>query len=117
MTAGNRVDAPYKSNIITITSISGILNSTSGGQFAYAASKAALIQNTKNMAKEFAEMGFRVNSIAPGIFPSEMTTGDSDERGKSSLGGGDSLPAKRPGNDRDMAQTVLYLACCEWVIS
>jgi NAD(P)-dependent dehydrogenase (short-subunit alcohol dehydrogenase family) len=38
----------------------------SGGQFAYAASKAATFQMTKVLATELMETGIRCNQIAPG---------------------------------------------------
>jgi NAD(P)-dependent dehydrogenase (short-subunit alcohol dehydrogenase family) len=40
--------------------------------FAYSASKAAVVNLTQNVAREFAPMGVRVNSIAPGFFPAEQ---------------------------------------------
>ncbi len=41
----------------------------------YNTSKAALIQLTRHLAQEFKRpgVGVRVNGIAPGLFPSEMT--------------------------------------------
>ena len=43
------------------------------GQSVYAATKAGIVQLVKTAAAEFAENGVRVNAIAPGWFPSEMT--------------------------------------------
>ena len=100
----------YTSSIINITSISGVMKGSSGGQFAYASSKAAFIHLTRMMATTFAEAKIRVNSIAPGIFPSEMTAGSSDEDQKSRLDMNMSNPAGRPGSDADMAANVLFLA-------
>jgi NAD(P)-dependent dehydrogenase (short-subunit alcohol dehydrogenase family) len=39
---------------------------------AYSASKAAVINLTENVAREFAPMGVRVNAICPGFFPAEQ---------------------------------------------
>ncbi|THH11082.1 hypothetical protein EW146_g8168 [Bondarzewia mesenterica] len=60
----------------------------------------------------------RVNSIAPGIFPSEMTRG-SDDANKSEIewsgfGEKKGIPAGRPGRDVDMAQAILMLACNQY---
>ncbi len=40
--------------------------------FAYSASKAAVLNLTQNVAREFAPMGVRVNAISPGFFPAEQ---------------------------------------------
>jgi NAD(P)-dependent dehydrogenase (short-subunit alcohol dehydrogenase family) len=61
------------SNIVNISSILGI---TTAGlpQAAYSASKAALIGLTRDLASQWTgRKGIRVNAIAPGFFPSEMT--------------------------------------------
>lgn len=40
--------------------------------FAYSASKAAVVNLTKNLAREFAPRGVRVNVLCPGFFPAEQ---------------------------------------------
>lgn len=45
------------------------------GVAAYAASKAGVAQLVKALALEWAPMNIRVNAIAPGYFPTEMTSG------------------------------------------
>ena len=40
--------------------------------FAYSASKAAVVNLTQNVAREFAPFRVRVNSLAPGFFPAEQ---------------------------------------------
>ncbi|WWC88192.1 uncharacterized protein L201_003097 [Kwoniella dendrophila CBS 6074] len=114
LNTGAKTQKGYASQIINVSSISGLMKSASGGQFAYAASKAALVQMTKVMAQEFLPLKIRVNQIAPGIYPSEMTAGDSDEHThKSDLSDtekGKGLPAGRPGKEEDMAAATLYLA-------
>lgn len=62
------------------------------------------------MATTFIGTKIRVNSIAPGVFPSEMTAGESNEHQKSELDSEASNPAGRYGHDTDMAATLLYLA-------
>ena len=62
------------------------------------------------MATTFAEANIRVNCIAPGLFPSEMTAGSSGEDQKSKLETEMSNPAGRYGHDSDMAACILFLA-------
>lgn len=99
----------YSPVIINVASVSGVLKSASGGQFAYAASKAALLELTRNLASTFYKAKIRVNCIAPGVFPSEMTTDESDEVNKSSMEKPMENPSGRPGKDTDMANAVLAL--------
>lgn len=63
-------------NILNVSSMSGITKTSQNGQFAYNASKAACISLTEQLATDFKRPGVevRVNTIAPGYFPSEMTS-------------------------------------------
>jgi len=105
----------FNPNVITISSMSGMI-SHAQGHFSYNASKAATIHLSKMMAYEFKDVGIRVNSIAPGYFPSEMTThGESDESNKSQLPYEKTqekghVPQMRPGKDEEMAMAVLFFA-------
>ncbi|KAF4629645.1 hypothetical protein G7Y89_g8498 [Cudoniella acicularis] len=96
--------------IINITSISRVMKGSGNGQFAYASSKAAFLYLTRMIATTFLHTKIRVNSIAPNIFPSEMTAGESDENQKSDLGGQSSNPGGQPGSDTNMAACALFLA-------
>lgn len=107
---GREVTPGYTSSVINVTSISGFMRGTSSGQFAYAASKAAATHVSRMLATTFTQTKVRVNVIAPGVFPSEMTTGESGDDNKSSIDKEMSNPAGRPGNDFDMAATILFLA-------
>lgn len=59
--------------ILNTASILGF--GTSQGVAAYSTSKAAVIHMTRSLAQEWAPFKVRVNAIAPGYFPSEMTEG------------------------------------------
>lgn len=109
----------WSSTVINISSISGIIKA-SQHHFAYNASKAAAIHLTKMLAHEIADSGvkIRVNNIAPGVFPSEMTAKESDDKQKSSLEKEKyegKVPAGRPGKDEDMAGAVLFTASNQYL--
>ncbi|XP_049402841.1 uncharacterized protein LOC125866602 [Solanum stenotomum] len=60
-------------SVINISSISGLNRGLIPGGLAYGSSKMALDMVTKMMALELGVDKIRVNSIAPGIFKSEIT--------------------------------------------
>ncbi|ROW13968.1 hypothetical protein VPNG_04031 [Cytospora leucostoma] len=104
----------YQPSVITISSMSGLM-SHAQGHFSYNAAKGATVHLSKLMSAEFQQTGVRVNSIAPGYFPSEMTTKTSDDRQKSHMPTEKILekghvPAMREGRDQEIGMTVLYLA-------
>lgn len=95
-------------SIINIASIMGITGQQNG-PIAYQASKAAVINMTRNMAVSWADRGVRVNCIAPGWFPSEMTAGwfavpQFLERFKSQA------PMNRVGDPKELIGVLLLLA-------
>ncbi|KAI2602724.1 hypothetical protein GGR54DRAFT_633774 [Hypoxylon sp. NC1633] len=105
--------------VINITSVSGLIKSAQD-HFGYNSSKGAAVHLTRMLAGEIAanELKVRVNSIAPGVFPSEMTTEGSGKDQKSFLEKDKFLKkvaAGRPGKDEDMAQAVLFLAANQYV--
>jgi NAD(P)-dependent dehydrogenase (short-subunit alcohol dehydrogenase family) len=109
----------YSGTIVNISSISGHIR-ISQGHYSYNCSKAATIQLNKMLATEIGNSGIkvRVNSIAPGVFPSEMTTQESrDDNQKSEMSkdAKEGLPAQRPGNDRDMAAAILFTVGCQYL--
>ncbi|KAL8793179.1 MAG: hypothetical protein Q9195_004209 [Heterodermia aff. obscurata] len=108
----------YSGTVINITSISGIVLK-SQGHFSYNASKAAAIHLTKMLASEISNKGIkiRINSIAPGVYPSEMTAGESGEDMKSELPKEKygHLPSERPGKDTDMANAILFAATNQYL--
>jgi NAD(P)-dependent dehydrogenase (short-subunit alcohol dehydrogenase family) len=60
--------------IINNASVAG-LNGLGNFPSAYQAVKAAVVNLTRNLACSWADRGVRVNALAPGWFPSEMTAG------------------------------------------
>lgn len=97
--------------MIVISSMSGMM-AHAQGHFSYNAAKGATVHLSKLMSAEFVDAKIRVNSIAPGYFPSEMSTGDSDENQKSQMpqekiDEKGHVPAGRAGSDEDMAMAVV----------
>jgi 3-oxoacyl-[acyl-carrier protein] reductase len=85
----------------------------------YAICKAGVAQLTKSMAVEVGKRGVRVNSIAPGFVPTNMTSryytnpdGSLNEELKEAVLGpmARSAPMRRVGETEDIAYCVLYLA-------
>jgi NAD(P)-dependent dehydrogenase (short-subunit alcohol dehydrogenase family) len=77
------------------------------GQAAYAASKGGISSLTLPAAREFAQFGIRVNTIAPGLFMTPLLHGLSEEAQKSLAA---SIPfPKRLGGADEFADLVLHL--------
>ena len=77
------------------------------GQAAYAASKGGIISLTLPAAREFAQFGIRVNTIAPGLFLTPLMDELSEEV-KQGLGVAIPFP-KRLGAAEDYAKLVLHI--------
>lgn len=95
------------SSIINISSVNGLI--TLGlPQAAYSASKAGLLGLTRDLAQQWtARKGIRVNAIAPGFFPSEMTDG-LPEGHMAAMS--EKTLAGRVGDPRELAAVVVFLA-------
>jgi len=110
---GSRDIEGYTSSVINITSISGILK-IAQRHFAYNSSKAAATHLTKMFATELAlkNIPVRINSIAPGVYESELTF-DTIKGPEQMARVSQSLlpvPAGRPGTAGELAGTAIYLA-------
>lgn len=64
------LDAGKPGSIINVGSASGL--TPLSRVFTYSASKAAVHNLTKNLAREWAEQGIRVNALVPGFIPAEQ---------------------------------------------
>lgn len=101
--AGGSHEQPAK--VINIGSIDGMrLNPWE--TYSYHASKAAILYLTKRMAARLVGDHVLVTAIAPGAFESSMNRAARDHGDEVAKG----IPARRIGEDEDMAAAAIYLA-------
>jgi NAD(P)-dependent dehydrogenase (short-subunit alcohol dehydrogenase family) len=75
--------------------------------FAYSASKAAVLNLTRNVAREFGPLGVRVNAICPGFFPAEQNRKILDKERVDNIMRG--TPMKRFGEPDELVGALLLL--------
>ena len=93
-----------------IVNIGSVIGSTSASlpQAAYAASKAAIIGLTRDLAQQWTgRKNIRVNALAPGFFASEMTDQYPDGYLDSMMA---RVPAGRAGDPAELTAALLFLA-------
>ncbi len=93
-------------SIINLGSISGI--NPLSRVFSYSASKAAVHNLSKNLAREWANKGIRVNTLIPGFFPAEQNKAVLDESRVESIL--QHTPMQRFGNPEELVGPVILLA-------
>ena len=71
--AGRHMLAAGGGNIVNISSILGMVGSAPVKEVSYCTAKGGVVNLTRALGAEWARKGVRVNSIAPGWFPTEMT--------------------------------------------
>ncbi len=97
--------AEHPARVINVGSIDGLRVPTLE-TYSYSASKAAVHQLTRHLAKRLAPT-VTVNAIAPGPFPSRMMRSTLEAFGDQIAA---SAPMKRIGRSSDMAGAAIYLA-------
>ncbi|KAG0149484.1 hypothetical protein CROQUDRAFT_653562 [Cronartium quercuum f. sp. fusiforme G11] len=103
--------SPNHPQVINISSNASFGRRVMAGML-YSMTKASVTHFTKLLATHLAPTKVRCNAIAPGLFPSELTAGNSDDKNLSELKDtmGIEVPLGRAGNDKEMASAVLFLA-------
>lgn len=101
--------AQKSGSIVNIASVLGLVGLGMIPQASYTASKGGLVNLTRELAAQWARLGVRVNAIAPGFFPSEMTVDmfGTDE-GKRFIRR--RTPMGRPGEPEELLGALLLLA-------
>jgi len=93
-------------SIINMGSMSGL--TPLSRVFTYSISKAAVHNLTKNLAREWASLGIRVNALVPGFFPAEQNRKVLTEERVASIMG--HTPMGRFGEARELVGATLLLA-------
>jgi NAD(P)-dependent dehydrogenase (short-subunit alcohol dehydrogenase family) len=94
----------------SIVNIGSVLGLTTAGlpQAAYASSKAAIIGLTRDLAQQWTgRKGIRVNALAPGFFPSEMTDQYPDGYIEQMMW---RVPSGRVGRPEELVAALVFLA-------
>ena len=100
--------------IINIASILGLGASWPVKQAAYCAAKGGVINLTRQLGAEWAGRDIRVNAIAPGWFPSEITE-EMFENEKSLAWIRRNTPMRRPGRLDELDGALLLLATSTFI--
>ena len=108
-TAGRVMIAQGAGRIVNVASIAGLRGFPADvvDAIPYSASKGGVIALTRDLACKWARHGIRVNALAPGWFPSDMSSGVLDERGDAIV---DRIPLRRLGGPDDLKGAVAFLA-------
>lgn len=106
---GRGMLAAGRGSIVNVSSILGLVGVGQVAQAAYCAAKGGLLSLTREVAAQWARRGVRVNAIAPGWFPSEMTAEMfADERSLVWLRR--RAPMGRGGEPDELVGALLFLA-------
>jgi len=98
-----------RGSIVNVASMLGLVASAPIKQAHYTASKGAVVNLTRELAVQWARKGVRVNALAPGWFPSEMTDGmETDEGSQRFLKL--NCPMARMGDPAELDGALLLLA-------
>ena len=98
-----------RGSIVNLASILGVVASAPIKQASYCASKGAVVNLTRELGAQWARKGVRVNALAPGWFPSEMTA-DMWEDPSAMDFVRRNCPMGRGGDEHELDGALLFLA-------
>ena len=98
-----------RGSIVNVASILGLVASSPIKEASYCAAKGAVVNLTRQLGVEWARKGLRVNAIAPGWFPTEMTS-EMFEDGASVDFIRTQCPMGRAGELHELDGVLLFLA-------
>jgi NAD(P)-dependent dehydrogenase (short-subunit alcohol dehydrogenase family) len=96
-------------SIVNVASILGLVGCGQVPQAGYSAAKGGVINLTRELAAQWARRGVRVNALAPGWFPSEMTADMFTDDGSMKWMRG-RTPMGRAGRPEELVGPLLFLA-------
>jgi NAD(P)-dependent dehydrogenase (short-subunit alcohol dehydrogenase family) len=94
--------------IVHVASAAGMVSTPLLPQAGYVAAKTGLIGLTRELALQWARYGIRVNAIAPGMFPSEMSAAlVDDEQLRAPFE--ETIPMRRIGREHELDGVLAFL--------
>jgi len=107
--AGRHMIERRSGSIVNVASVLGLVASTPIKQASYCASKGAVVNLTRELGAQWARKGVRVNALAPGWFPSEMTELMFSDEGANAFMKRN-CPMGRAGEVHELDGALLFLA-------
>ena len=100
---------PLGGAIVNLSSITGF--AARSGLTAYSTSKHAVVGLTRNLARDLAPLGVRVNAVAPGLIitPGVLSGSAGETRSAAAMASRPTAPLGRHGVPDDVARVVLFL--------
>jgi NAD(P)-dependent dehydrogenase (short-subunit alcohol dehydrogenase family) len=98
-----------RGSIVNVASMLGLVASAPIKQASYCASKGAVVNLTRELGAQWGRKGVRVNALAPGWFPSEMTADMWDDEGSMEFVRRN-CPMARGGEEHELDGALLFLA-------
>ena len=109
------LESGSRGKIVNIASIAALIGRSR--HHAYSASKAAVVNLTRNLAVMYGPQRININAVCPGLIPTALTRPTTPEREQWHGAALQDTPWPRLGTPQDVAHCVLFLACpeAEWI--